>query len=108
MSADDDLEDLITLCRADITSKNPSKVNKYLQNYNNVMKKVVDVRTRDKLRAFQSPVRGETIMQVCNIKPSKKVGEIKRAIEDAILDGKIDNNYKEAYDYLLMIKDNYL
>jgi tRNA nucleotidyltransferase/poly(A) polymerase len=108
VAADDDLEDLITLCRADITSKNPSKVNKYLQNYDNVMKKVVDVRTRDKLRAFQSPVRGETIMQVCNIKPSKKVGEIKRAIEDAILDGKIDNNYEKAYDYLLKIKDNFL
>jgi tRNA nucleotidyltransferase/poly(A) polymerase len=108
VAADDDLEDLITLCRADITSKNPSKVNKYLQNYDNVMKKVVDVRTRDKLRAFQSPVRGETIMQVCNIKPSKKVGEIKRAIEDAILDGKIDNNYEEAYDYLLKIRDNFL
>ena len=108
VSAEDDLEDLITLCRADITSKNPSKVNKYLQNYDNVMKKVVDVRTRDKFRAFQSPVRGDTIMQVCNIKPSKKVGEIKRAIEDAILDGKIDNNYEEAYDYLLMIKNDYL
>ncbi|UCH65229.1 MAG: HD domain-containing protein [Ignavibacterium sp.] len=108
VSADYDLEDLITLCRADITSKNPSKVNKYLQNYDNVMKKVVDVRTRDKLRAFQSPVRGETIMQVCNIKPSKKVGEIKRAIEDAILDGKIGNNYEEAYDYLIKIKDKYL
>jgi tRNA nucleotidyltransferase/poly(A) polymerase len=108
VSADDDLEDLITLCRADITSKNPSKVNKYLLNYDNVMKKVIDVRTRDKLRAFQSPVRGETIMQVCNIKPSKKVGEIKRAIEDAILDGKIGNNYEEAYDYLINIKDEYL
>jgi poly(A) polymerase len=108
VSADDDLEDLITLCRADITSKNPSKVSKYLQNYENVMKKVIDVRTRDNFRAFQSPVRGETIMKVCNIKPSKKVGEIKRAIEDAILDGKIGNNYEEAYDYLLKIKDEFL
>jgi tRNA nucleotidyltransferase/poly(A) polymerase len=108
VSADDDLEDLITLCRADITSKNPSKVSKYLQNYDNVMKKVIDVRARDKLRAFQSPVKGETIMQVCNIKPSKKVGDIKRAIEDAILDGKIGNNYEEAYDFLLKIKDDFL
>jgi tRNA nucleotidyltransferase/poly(A) polymerase len=108
VSADDDLEDLITLCRADITSKNPSKVSKYLQNYDNVMKKVIDVRARDKLRAFQSPVKGETIMQVCKIKPSKKVGDIKRAIEDAILDGKIGNNYEEAYDFLLKIKDDFL
>lgn len=108
VSAEDDLEDLITLCRADITSKNPNKVTKYLRNYDNVMKKVIDVRKRDKLRAFQSPVKGETIMQVCNIKPSKKVGDIKKAIEDAILDGKIGNSYDEAYDYLIKIKDELL
>ncbi|MCZ6704152.1 MAG: HD domain-containing protein, partial [Ignavibacteria bacterium] len=108
VSADDDLEDLITLCRSDITSKNPNKVGKYLQNYDNVMKKVIDVRKRDKLLAFQSPVRGETIMKVCNIKPSKKVGDIKKAIEDAILDGKIGNSYEEAYDYLIKIKDELL
>ncbi|MCW8804698.1 MAG: tRNA nucleotidyltransferase, partial [Ignavibacteriaceae bacterium] len=57
------------------------------------------------LRAFQSPVDGDVIMQVCNIKPSKKVGEIKTAIEEAILDGIIGNNYEEAYEYLLKIKD---
>ena len=108
VSADDDLEDLITLCRADITSKNPNKVSKYLKNYDNVMKKVIDVRMRDKLRAFQSPVKGETIMQVCDLKTSKKVGEIKKVIEDAILDGKISNSYEEAYEYLLTIKENIL
>ncbi len=107
VSADEDLEDLIVLCRADITSKNPNKVSKYLQNYNNVMQKVMDVKERDELRAFQSPVRGETIMEVCNLAPSKKVGEIKKAIEDAILDGKIGNNYEEAYEYLLVIKDDF-
>ncbi len=108
VAADEDLEDLITLCRADITSKNYEKVNKYLENYENVMQKVREVREKDKLRAFQSPVRGETIMEVCNLKPSKKVGEIKKAIEDAILDGKIKNNYEEAYDYLLKIKDDFV
>ena len=72
------------------------------------MKKVYEVEEKDKLRAFQSPVKGETIMEVCNLKPSKKVGEIKSAIEEAILDGKIGNNYEEAYQYLLEIKDNYL
>ncbi|MCH7516025.1 MAG: HD domain-containing protein [Bacteroidetes bacterium] len=108
VSADEDLEDLITLCRADITSKNPDKVSKYLQNYNNVMQKVIDVKEKDDLRAFQSPVKGETIMEVCNLKPSKKVGEIKKAIEDAILDGKIGNNYEEAYEYLLRTKDKLL
>ena len=71
------------------------------------MQKVVDVKERDELSAFQSPVKGETIMEVCNLKPSKKVGEIKKAIEDAILDCKIGNNYEEAYEYLLKIKDDF-
>jgi len=108
VSAGQDLADLIILCRADITSKNPGKVSKYLNNYDRVMKKVWEVEEKDKLRAFQSPVRGETIMSVCNLKPSPKVGEIKTAIEDAILDGIIGNNYDEAYGYLLKIKDEYL
>jgi tRNA nucleotidyltransferase/poly(A) polymerase len=108
VSADEHLEDLIILCRADITSKNPDKVSRYLQNYNNVMEKVIAVKEKDELRAFQSPVRGETIMEVCKLKPSKKVGEIKSAIEDAILDGKIGNNYNEAYEYLMKIKDEFI
>ncbi|HED08278.1 MAG TPA: HD domain-containing protein [Ignavibacteria bacterium] len=108
VEADEDLNDLITLCRADITSKNPQKVSKYLANYDRVMKKVLEVQEKDKLRAFQSPVRGEEIMKVCNLKPSKKVGEIKKVIEEAILDGIIANDYDEAYDYLLKIKDKFL
>jgi len=105
VTADEDLEDLITLCRADITSKNPGKVERYLNNYEIVMKKVLEVQEKDELRAFQSPVSGEVIMEVCNLKPSKKVGEIKTAIEEAILDGVIGNNYEEAYEYLMKIKD---
>jgi putative nucleotidyltransferase with HDIG domain len=108
VAAGEDLEDLITLCRADITSKNRDKVYRYLENYEKVMKKVWEVEEKDKLKAFQSPVRGDTIMEVCNLKPSRKVGEIKQAIEDAILDGIIGNNYEEAYNYLLKIKDRYL
>ncbi len=108
VSADEDLDDLITLCRADITSKNPSKVSRYIENYEIVMQKVKDVRERDQLRAFQSPVRGEEIMKVCNIPPSKLVGEIKTAIEEAILDGKIANNYEESFEYFLKIKDDFL
>ncbi len=107
VSAGEDLNDLITLCRADITSKNQYKVAKYLDNYERVMQKVLEVQEKDKLRAFQSPVRGEEIMKICNIKPSKKVGVIKSAIEEAILEGKIGNNYEEAHDYLLQIKDQY-
>ena len=108
VSADEDLDDLIMLCRADITSKNPNKVNKYLENYELVMNKVHEVKEKDKLRAFQSPVKGDEIMKVCNIQPSKLVGEIKSAIEEAILDGRIGNNYEEAYSYLLNIKDQFL
>ncbi|MFC2139775.1 CCA tRNA nucleotidyltransferase [Bacteroidota bacterium] len=108
VAADEDLEDLITLCRADITSKNPSKVARYLNNYEIVMQKVRDVKERDQLRAFQSPVDGNTIMKICNLKPSRKVGEIKEAIEEAILDGRIGNNYDEAYSYLLEIKNSFL
>ena len=108
VAADEDLEDLITLCRADITSKNPTKVSRYLENYEIVMQKVRDVKERDQLRAFQSPVRGEEIMQVCGIKPSKLVGDIKTAIEEAILDGKIGNNYEEAYAFFMQIKDEFL
>lgn len=108
VSADEDLDDLIMLCRADITSKNPNKVNKYLENYELVMNKVHEVKEKDKLRAFQSPVKGDEIMKVCKIQPSKLVGEIKSAIEEAILDGRIGNNYEEAYSYLLNIKDQFL
>ncbi len=107
VSIGEDLEDMITLCRADITSKNPKKVTRYLSNYEKVMEKVRDVKERDKLREFQSPVRGEEIMKICNIPPSKKVGEIKTAIEEAILDGKIGNNYEEAFEYLMKIKGEF-
>lgn len=108
VQAGEDLEDLITLCRADITSKNPKKVSLYLNNYEIVMQKVRDVREKDKLREFQSPVRGDEIMKICNIPPSKKVGEIKSAIEEAILEGTIPNEYEAAKKYLMEIKDDYL
>jgi putative nucleotidyltransferase with HDIG domain len=105
VAAGNDLDDLITLCRADITSKNLAKVNQYLNNYEVVMEKVRDVRERDKMREFQSPVRGDEIMKIFNIPPSKKVGEIKLAIEEAIIEGKIGNNYNEAFQYLLYLKE---
>lgn len=108
VQAGEDLQDLITLCRADITSKNPQKVEKYFANYEAVMQKVFEVQEKDRLRAFQSPVRGDEIMKICNLKPSKKVGEIKKAIEDAILDGVIENSHEAALEYLIKIKDDFL
>ena len=108
VQAGEDLQDLITLCRADITSKNPQKVEKYLANYEAVMQKVFEVQEKDRLKAFQSPVRGDEIMKICNLKPSKKVGEIKKAIEDAILDGVIENSHEAALEYLIKIKDDFL
>jgi poly(A) polymerase len=108
VQAGEDLDDLITLCRADITSKNIQKVEKYLENYETVMRRVKEVEEKDRLRAFQSPVRGDEIMRVCNIPPGKTVGLIKSEIEEAILDGIIPNTYEAAYDYLMKIKDKYL
>lgn len=108
VSAGEDLEDLILLCRSDITSKNPLKVTRYLSNYDLVMDKVREVQEKDKLRAFQSPVRGDEIMKICKLPPSKKVGEIKKAIEDAILDGIIPNTYEAALKYLRSIKNDML
>jgi len=103
----EDLEDMVTLCRADITSKNPAKVTRYLSNYDKVMDKVRDVKERDKLREFQSPINGEEIMKIFNITPSRKVGEIKTEIEEAILEGEIGNNYIEAFEYLMNIKSKF-
>ena len=105
---EDELDDLLTLGVSDITTGNPDKLKKRQQNYDKLRKRVEEVMEKDKLRAFQSPVNGEVIMQVCNLQPSKKVGEIKTEIEEAILDGIIGNNYEEAYEYLLKIKDRFI
>ncbi len=103
-----DIDDLMILCRADITTKNPNKVNKYMKNFERVDSLMKDVKERDLFSQFQSPVRGKEIMEICNLKEGKKIGELKKAIEEAILDGKIDNNHDDALSYLYQIKDKFI
>ncbi len=103
--AGEELVDLLKLCRADITSKNLAKVKKYMGNFAYVEKRIVEVQEKDNLRNFQSPVRGEEIMKICELQPSKPVGILKTKIEEAILDGIIPNTYDAALEYLYKIKD---
>ncbi len=107
-NAGEALEDLFLLCRSDITTNNPKLSSKYLNNYDLVFKKVMAVQEKDKLREFQSPVRGDEIMKICNLKPSRTVGYIKTLIEEAILDGEIQNEYEAALEFFLRNKDEWL
>ena len=104
----DELDDLLILGRSDITTGNPLKKEKRLKNYDNLEKRIAQVLERDKLRAFQSPFRGEDIMKECGLKPGPTVGKIKEAIEEAILDGKIKNEFDEAKEYFNKIKNEFL
>ncbi len=104
----EEIDDLLILGRSDITTGNPYKKEKRLKNYDWLETRTAEVIEKDKLRAFQSPVRGEEIMELCGLKPGPTVGKIKEAIEEAILDGVIPNEYQPAKEYLMKIKDEHL
>ena len=102
------IDDLMILCRADITTKNEKKIKKYMNNFERVEKLMLDVKLRDEMRAFKSPVDGHIIMKTFSLKGGKVIGIFKHRIEDAILDGKIKNNYESAFQYMMDIKDEVL
>ncbi|MFT6883224.1 MAG: poly(A) polymerase, partial [Marinoscillum sp.] len=101
--AGDDIDSLMTLCKADVTSKNMDKVRRYQANFINVGKKIKEVEERDHLRNFQPPVSGETIIETFGIEPSRIVGVIKAAIKEAILEGQIKNDPNEAHELMIEI-----
>jgi hypothetical protein len=103
VDAGDDIEDLMTLCKADVTSKNQEKVKRIISNFNRVQQKIEEVEAKDQLRNWKPPITGEIIMETFGIKPSKMVGEIKDEVREAILNGDIPNTYEPAFQLMLEV-----
>ncbi|MEN8787777.1 MAG: HD domain-containing protein [Flavobacteriales bacterium] len=106
MEAGNDIDDLLTLCRADITSKNENKVQRYLQKFDKVEKRIAEIEESDRIRDWQPPISGDIIMKTFGLEPCFEVGKIKTEIKEAILEGTIKNDFDEAFAFMLKLGDN--
>tara|TARA_R110000868_G_scaffold408293_5_gene691019 strand:+ start:51580 stop:52995 length:1416 start_codon:yes stop_codon:yes gene_type:complete len=106
--AGDNIDDLMALCRADITSKNENKVERFQENFNRVEKKIIEVEKKDRIRNWKNPLTGDEIMKALNIAPSKTIGDIKDAVKEAIINGEIPNTHDAAHEFMMNNKKDFI